>query len=175
MPVCLQNYVQSQIDPDELAKVTEIANSLLDYLNLPDVQQAIAIANQPGQSSSGVQKIFTDFAMTLGFRSEVKGLFANSFTPGLRPDYYLKLGEKAGILLEVERGKTTMNNMDLLDFWKCHICDSANYLFLLVPQALRQNSSFLVRNEFVSVDRRLSPFFQPGNYTNVSGLFLYGY
>jgi hypothetical protein len=175
MPISFQKYVQSQVDIDELAEVTKIAESLLDYLNLPDVQRAIATANQPGQSSSGVQRIFTDFAMTLGFRSEVKGLFANSLIAGLRPDYYLKLGERTGILLEVERGKTTMNNMDLLDFWKCHICDSANYLFLLVPQALRQNSNSLVRNEFANVNRRLSPFFQHGNYTNVSGLFLYGY
>jgi hypothetical protein len=68
-----------------------------------------------------------------------------------------------------------MNNMDLLDFWKCHICESADYLFLLVPQDLRQNSNALVRNEFAKVGRRLEPFFQPENYTNVLGLFLYGY
>jgi len=68
-----------------------------------------------------------------------------------------------------------MNNMDLLDFWKCHICASADYLFLLVPQELRQNSNVLVRNEFANVGRRLAPFFQPENYTNVLGLFLYGY
>ena len=36
--------------------------------------------------------------------------------------------------MEVERGKTVLNNMDLLDVWKCHICESANYLFLIVPQ-----------------------------------------
>ena len=44
----------------------------------------------------------------------------------------------SGILLEVERGKTTINNMDFLDFWKCHLCEHAHYLFLLVPQELRQ-------------------------------------
>jgi hypothetical protein len=175
MPVRFQKYVQCQVDTDEIAEVTKIADRLLDYLNQPEVQQAIAIANQPGQSSSCVQDVFTEFAMALGFRSEAKGLFANSFVTGLRPDYYLSIGEKTGILLEVERGKTTMNNMDLLDFWKCHICESADYLFLLVPQELRQNSNALVRNEFANVGRRLAPFFQPENYTNVLGLFLYGY
>jgi len=31
-------------------------------------------------------------------------------------------------LLEVERGKTTINNMQLLDFWKCHrmTCELSN-------------------------------------------------
>jgi hypothetical protein len=38
-----------------------------------------------------------------------------------------------GIILEVERGKTTINNMDLLEFWKCHICAHADFLFLMVP------------------------------------------
>jgi hypothetical protein len=147
---------------------------LHDYLNLPEVQEAIAIANQPGQSSSFVQNTFLEFATQLGFQSEAKGLFKNSLTTGLRPDYYLPIGN-TGILLEVERGKTTMNNMDLLDFWKCHICESASYLFLLVPQELRQSTNASVRYEFANVDRRLSPFFQPGNYTNVLGLFLYGY
>ena len=32
--------------------------------------------------------------------------------------------------MEVERGKTTTNNMDLLDIYKCHICEEANHLFL---------------------------------------------
>ena len=57
----------------------------------------------------------------------------------LRPDYYRPL-ETSGILLEVERGKTTTNNMDLLDFWKCHLCRHADYLFLMVPQALPAQS-----------------------------------
>jgi hypothetical protein len=88
MPVKFQKYVQSQADVDELARVTQIANCLLAYLNQPDVQHAIAIANQPGKSSSVVQNIFAEFATDLGFRREAKGLFANSFTTGLRPDYY---------------------------------------------------------------------------------------
>ena len=175
MPIQFQKYVQHHTDASEIVKVTRIADLLLNYLNQSEVQEAIAIANKPGQSSSCVQAIFTEFAMALGFQREAKGLFANSSITELRPDYYLSIGEKTGILLEVERGKTTMNNMDLLDFWKCHICESAHYLFLLVPKDLRQNSKPLARNEFARVDRRLAPFFQPENHTNVLGLFLYGY
>ena len=77
--------------------------------------------------------------------------------------------------LEVERGKTTINNMDLLDFWKCHLCRHAHYLFLLVPLALKQNPTMSPRNEFAAVGRRLERFLSEGNHTNVRGLCLFGY
>jgi hypothetical protein len=86
----------------------------------------------------------------------------------------MKVGD-SGIILEVERGKTTINNMDFLDFWKCHLCKSANYLFLLVPKTLVQNSQMKPRNEFATVVNHLSPFFEPDNYTNVRGLSIFGY
>lgn len=93
----------------------------------------------------------------------------------MRPDYYRPLASNSGILLEVERGKTTINNMDFLDFWKCHLCEHAHYLFLVVPIELRQNDSMSPRREFAAVVRRLSHFFRPRNYTNVRGLFVFGY
>ena len=70
--------------------------------------------------------------------------------------------ESSGILLEVERGKTTTNNMDLLDFWKCHLCRHADYLFLMVPQALRHNPTMTPKKEYNSVVKRLDTFFVPG-------------
>ena len=76
--------------------------------------------------------------------------------PALRPDYYCALGE-TGILIEVERGKT---NMDILDFWKCHICDRAEYLFLIVPQA-RPSANGTVLRHFQQVKRRLGVFLLP--------------
>jgi hypothetical protein len=133
----------------------------------------LADANRPGGSSAAVQDTFRQSAEALGFRSEVKGLFADSVT-GLRPDYYLKINE-TGIILEVERGKTTTNNMDLLDFWKCHICRSAQYLFLLVPNELRHNEKMSPKREYQACCRRLSQFFNSGNETNVRGLCLFGY
>ena len=120
-----------------------------------------------------MQDTFLRFAEQLGFESEKKGLFAQAEL-ALRPDYYMEL-PGSGILLEVERGKTTINNMDLLDFWKCHLCNRAHYLFLLVPQALRQNEKMTPRNEYAIVLRRLSHFFSEENYTNVRGLCVFGY
>ena len=133
----------------------------------------INVANQPGSSSAAVQATFGDYAQELGFENERTGLFGTDEF-ALRPDYFLKL-DGTGILLEVERGKTTINNMDLLDFWKCHLCRHAHYLFLIVPIALRQNPTMSPRNEFATVTRRLQRFFVADNYTNVRGLCLFGY
>jgi hypothetical protein len=104
----------------------------LAHLNTPDAQSLILAANTPGVSSAVVQNTFLVKARELGFGDESKGLFDSYESRLVRPDYYLRLGH-TGILLEVERGKTTINNMDFLDFWKCHLCEHANYLFLLVP------------------------------------------
>ena len=153
--------------------VERLADELLADLNQSEVAERIANANQPGRSSALVQEAFKPSAMALGFSSEKSGLFTDSIS-GLRPDYHMEVSG-VGVILEVERGKTTINNMDLLDFWKCHICPSASFLFLLVPKALRQNEVMKPRNEFETVTRRLRQFFEPGNGTNVHGLCLYGY
>ena len=79
----------------------------------------ISAALQPSN-----QDVILPFATKeLGFENEKKGLFKDYKVAGLRPDYF---HPTAGILLEVERGKTHMNNMDLLDMWNCHICNQAN-------------------------------------------------
>jgi len=158
----------------EHREVTAIAEQLLAHLNTEEAGMRIAAANLPGASSHEVQSAFRDFALELGFEDESKGLFATYATSALRPDYFRRTGS-TGILMEVERGKTTINNMDLLDFWKCHLCEHAHYLFLLVPRELRQNHEMSPRHEYAAVSKRLGTFFQPRNYTNVRGLFLYGY
>lgn len=170
----LRYYVQEQYrSTEEWQQVSSVAQRLHEYLSSGDSLARIALANRPGQSSATIQQTFLEFLLSLGFESERVGLFSN-IDFALRPDFYLRVAS-TGILLEVERGKTTINNMDLLDFWKCHLCPHANYLFLLVPTALRQNSSMRPRNEFASVERRLAPFFEAENYTNVRGLYLFGY
>jgi len=163
----------SHEDTPSWRAVLGVADELSAHLSGPTMVDRLLTANQPGQSSGLVQSAFVDEAVELGFRSEAKGLFA-TYDSALRPDYYLPI-EASGILLEVERGKTTINNMDLLDFWKCHICEQADYLFLMVPTELRQNPTMSPRREFATVSRRLATFFRPGNETNVLGLVLFGY
>lgn len=157
----------------ECRQVSQVADRLLEHLNGAEIQALITSANRPGEPSHGIQIAFQPFAAELGFRDESKGLFA-TYESAVRPDYYLPLGD-TGILLEVERGKTVRNNMDYLDFWKCHICEHAHYLFLLVPRSLQHNPVMRPAKEYAAVCRRLKTFFVPRNYTNVRGLFVFGY
>ena len=174
MPVERTAFVRDDYrDSAEYREVTSVADRLLEHLNEADIQALITTANRPGEPSRGVQVAFQPFAAGLGFRDESKGLFS-AYQSAVRPDYYLPLGE-TGILLEVERGKTVRNNMDYLDFWKCHICEKAHYLFLLVPRSLQHNPDMRPANEYAAVCRRLKTFFLPRNYTNVRGLFVFGY
>ena len=152
----------------------QVAEKLHSHLNNLHIIERISKANIPGSSSSAVQAVFLEFAESLGFKSERQGLFEGYQNRFLRPDYYLPI-EETGIILEVERGKTTINNMDLLDFWKCHLCENANYLFLMVPRELRQNEQMAPRKEFSVVAKRMASFFEERNYTNVYGLWLFGY
>lgn len=156
-----------------MARAREIAESFRVGLDTEEVRAGIAEKHQFGASSHEIQSLVLPLATALGFESEKRGLFKDYTVASLRPDYYLPL-EGSGILLEVERGKTTTNNMDLLDLWKCHICPNADYLFLLVPQA-RPSANGTVMHHFRDVSRRLETFFRPGNYVNVDGVFLFGY
>lgn len=170
----LKVFVQRDFETStDFREASNIADELLAHG--AEISTAIEQENLPGASSAAIQRLFEERAKELGFTHERKGLFANYQTTGLRPDFYRRLGADSGILFEVERGKTTINNMDLLDFWKCHICEGANILFLLVPTGLRQNDNMSPRKEFNTVASRLDAFFQPGNETNVQALFLFGY
>jgi hypothetical protein len=174
-PVLMKSWFRTdKADMAEFRRARDVADDLLRYLNEPQVIARINSANIPGASSSTIQEVFIEHARNLGFQSECEGLFENCANRALRPDYYLPIGE-SGILLEVERGKTTINNMDLLDFWKCHLCERANFLFLMVPRELRQNGEMSPRREFNTVSKRMSAFFEPRNYTNVHGLWVFGY
>lgn len=175
MPVEMKKFARrDKKSTAAFKKADAIAENLFAFLNSKDVQKRILSANSPGSSSALIQACFIEHALDVGFKNEAKDLFSSYQTSGLRPDYYKPIGN-TGILLEVERGKTTINNMDLLDFWKCHLCEHANFLFLLVPTELRQNPRMSPRREFATVSKRMASFFEPRNYTNVHGLWLFGY
>src|SRR5664279_988527 len=112
MTVLMTAYVQRSVsESDEYSQVSEIAESLLGHLNTPEAQALLLAANQPGISSAVVQASFAAFAREVGFVDESKGLFDGYENSALRPDYFRPVAD-TGILLEVERGKTTINNMD---------------------------------------------------------------
>ena len=170
-----KQFVQEgYISDKEFLEVKATAEELFEILNNEEVLEKINLANQPGNKSQMIQKAFEYEATKLGFTSEKKGLFLQYSTAALRPDYYKKLN-KSGIILEVERGKTIQNNMDLLDIWKCHICAEADYLFLMVPKKLFQNSKGKYEKCFEKVCSRIAAFYNNNNYINVKATFIFGY
>jgi hypothetical protein len=160
---------------ESFTRADAMAKELRQYLEQENTRQQILDCHKLGAPSTLIQALVSKKVTSLGFVPEKRGLFRTSPVPALRPDYYCPMGDSSGILLEVERGKTTTNNMDLLDLWKCHICEHAEYLFLLVPQK-RTSANGTVLWQFKQVKRRLGVFFvEPKNYVNVNAVHLFGY
>ena len=170
-------YVQQKYkDSAEWETVSSIADKIHEWCNEKSIRLKLDKANRPKRNSKDVQDVLLPKLEQLGFSSEARGLFNDYKTRQLRPDYYLEV-EATGIIVEVERGQTTINNADLRDLWKCHICKHADYLFIFVPVALKHKEIDLPNNAYARVNNRLESFFDPEgvNYTNVRGLVVFGY
>ena len=163
-----KRFVNKKADPEELKIVKSLSKKFFLYLNKKETIEKLKSFHTLGNSSQKIQDVFINHLKELGFKSEKKGLFKN-YNSQLRPDYYKKL-KKSGIILEVERGKTLKNNMDLLDVWKCHICKEANHLFLVIPKDVSHTP-----NCFNYSSKRLGLFFLKENYINIDSLTIYGY
>lgn len=174
MPIGFHIYKKKPLRLESDFRVAEaIATQLKAYLDTDTVCSEIKECHVLNGTSQQVQAIVNREAERLGFQPERKGLFTNYQVSALRPDFYLPIG-KSGIILEVERGKTITNNMDLLDIWKCHVCPHADFLFLIVPMA-RPSENGSVIKAYDNVLRRLATFFEPQNYVNVEAVFIFGY
>jgi hypothetical protein len=158
----------------DFLEVKNLAKEILAFMNLPDISQKISNTHKLNAKSGEIQDILLKKMNELGFKSEKTGLFSKYKTSALRPDYYKKLGQNKGVIIEVERGKTIANNMDMLDIWKCHICEDANYLFLIVPQ-IRPTEKGIENIIYDKVIDRLESFFKKSNYLNVDALVIFGY
>ena len=161
------------VNATELNEAHFLAMQIWAFLHEPATREQVAAAHVVNASSNSIQAILLEKAQELGFQSERKGLFAKYQASGLRPDYYRPLGG-SGIILEVERGKIISNNMDILDLWKCHVCQEADYLFLVVPE-FRPTKNGKLQRMLPRIEKRLSTFFEPPNFVNVRALFLIAY
>ena len=164
----ISRFTNKKADADELKIVRKLSNKLFGYLNKEETFKKLKSLHTKGNSSQKIQDVIIYRLKELGFESEKKGLF-KLYNSQLRPDYYKKLN-KSGIIVEVERGKTLKNNMDLLDVWKCHICEEANHLFLIVPKEISHTP-----NCYSACRKRLGLFFIKRNYINIDSLTLFGY
>jgi hypothetical protein len=174
MPIKFDILRKSEIRSSEsFTVVSALADKFREFLNDSKIEDEIKVFHRHGGTSTQIQTTVLPGVKALGFTSEKKGLFKNYEVPRLRPDYYAKVGD-SGVLLEVERGKTIANNMDILDLWKCHICNHADYLFMLVPK-FRQTKKGTQTPIYEHVKNRLGTFFIQKNHVNVDGVFLFGY
>ena len=169
MGIKVSKFVKKKINKSELKEIFKISNIIEEYLNQKEVNKRIQNSNIKGTDSQVIQKIIEEIAVPLGFKDEKKGLFKKYKDSGLRPDFYNKIG-KNGILMEVERGKTTTNNMDLLDIYKRHICEEANHLFLFVPIEVSHT-----KNIYKNVCKKVENFFYEENYLNIDSAIIFGY
>lgn len=167
-----QEFSQENKEP-EFFMAQKIAKEIYNYMRMPEITVKLAKTHQVNAKSHEIQEIILPKCTDLGLSSEKKGLFSGYATAQLRPDYYVALNH-SGLIMEVERGKTTTNNMDLLDIWKCHICEYADYLLLIVP-VIRQTNNGGKTKIYEHVVKRISSFFQVQNYVNVKGCFIIGY
>lgn len=154
-------------------EVSDLASRFRELLNTQRIAEQITEVHRHNATSTQIQSIVRPDVEVLGFASEKKNLFDDYPVPALRPDFYREVCD-TGVILEVERGKTIANNMDLLDLWKCHICKEAEFLFLLVPNK-RQTLDGKASKPYYQVKKRLSTFFEEQNYVNVEAVFLFGY
>ena len=165
-------YSQKVKQPEfEIAQ--KAAKEIFKYMSRENISKEINETHKVNAKSHQIQSIILPKCVELGMSSEKKGLFSSYATAQLRPDYYLKINN-TGLIMEVERGKTTTNNMDLLDIWKCHICEEADYLLLVVP-IVRQTNSGGRTKIYEHVIKRIGSFFHERNYVNVKGCFIIGY
>lgn len=114
---------------DDYKQACEIAKKLNTHSNQIEIMELVEKTHIHNAKSSEIQNILLPKAEELGFVSEKKGLFIGSSVSALRSDYFLKINENSGIIMEVERGKTLANNMDLLDLWKCYMHRSKFFIF----------------------------------------------
>jgi hypothetical protein len=156
-------------------EVDSLAIDLLNRLRGPSLRDSIAKVHKFGASSHKIQELVAPIAIELGFTSEKKGLFSNVKSAGIRPDFFRKTASGGGVLMEVERGKTIANNMDLLDVWKTHLCVEANHLFLMVPQ-VRVTERGAEQKIYQSVLNRVGTFFEKDvEPIDVDSVHIFGY
>lgn len=148
--------------------VEKIALELREFMQKENIFSKLEESNQVNVRSQKIQSILLPFLEKKKFQSEVKGLFAGR---SLRPDYY---NRKNKIMVEVERGRTRANNMDLLDIWKCHINAETKHLFLVVP-IFRPSKNGRSTRVFNPVVNKIKSFFDEDNYINVESCYIFGY
>lgn len=158
----------------ELAVVDAMATQVTAYLELhtPEIDRV----HVHGASSGTVQAVVGGLLREVGFREEVVHTPQVGFSTRSRVDFAYRLGERRGVIAEIERGGTTTNNHDLKDFWKVHIASDAHHLFLVVPMANWRQDGSARERPFARVVHRMAAFFgEPRREVDVLSAHVFGY
>lgn len=163
---------------DELAELEQV-DALAQRLraHLVESEAAIDLAHVHDAKSGAIQTIASTLLREgLGFEEEVVLAPDEGFTIRARPDFIFRLADGRGVLAEVERGGTTTNNHDLKDFWKTHIAQDAQHLFLIVPHSNWRKDGTGREKPFKHVCRRLRAFFGDARReVDVVSVHIFGY
>lgn len=162
-------------DDPELARVDALAQHLLGHLRAK--AEEIDVAHVHGASSGRIQEIVSLLLKEeLEFREEVVLTPQEGLVTHARPDFFFRLAPDRGVLAEVERGGTTLNNHDLKDIWKAHVSPDAQHLFLVVPNANWNGAGIARERPFPRVVSRLGAFFgDPRREVDVVSVHVFGY
>lgn len=168
----LKSFVLNNASTSGVLEADRVANQLVQRIEEVLGSDAYLASVSHGASSSVFQSLVEPVLTSNGFSSEISHTVADA---SFKPDFVMNT-HKFSIMVEVERGKTLDNNMDMLDMWKCHIHPTTRHLILLVPIWYeKQGNSPSCTSTFSRVCRRMAPFFAPGNETNVHSLHVVGY
>jgi hypothetical protein len=148
----------------------KIAEKLRAFLDQKEIYKEIVRKDVPGAHGKAIENIIRPFLSELGFTYQKELYSEEDPECRVRPDFLL---DQEKIMLEVERGKTRMNNADLLDMWKCH-WNPTKYLFLVIPK-MRRSGNGDVKPQFHLTEKILGRFFEKNNYVNVDAVFLFRY
>lgn len=178
MPIPYRRYARAHltsVEHRELAKVDGLARQLQGHL----AQRATDIdrIHIHGAPSKDVQDVVAELLCGhLGFGQEVVLTPQDGLVTRARPDFFLRLDDGRGILAEVERGGTTLNNHDLKDLWKTHVALDAQHLFLVVPLANWKPDGSARDKPFFRVVKRLGAFFgDERREIDVLSVHIFGY
>jgi hypothetical protein len=171
-------YVRGSItrtEERELIEVDRLARGLRAHLESQRAQ--LAEGHIHGARSSVIQDLVAEHLVAeRQFVSESTVLSGAAIQAKPRADFFGRLGEGRGIIVEVERGGTTTNNHDLKDVWKTHLAEDAHHLFLIVPEFNFRADGSQRERPYSAVVRRLAPFFgDPRREVDVLSAHIFGY
>ncbi|MDQ2986905.1 MAG: hypothetical protein M3R13_09330 [Armatimonadota bacterium] len=170
----IRHWEQREAEPHGVKAAMEAAAALVQVIGSLWGTDSYETAVAHGASSSMCQALIQPTLALLGYESEVPSRIIDA---GFKPDFVFE-SDGCSVMVEVERGKTLDNNMDMLDMWKCHIHPRARHLILLVPiwyVKLKSTGQRTQTATFARVCRRMEPFFEVGNETNVRSLHVIGF